>query len=126
MSFEPAKAKLTIGSLDEAGLNVSAQYNPKELQVDQNVPWKKPEAAAKGGGAAPQGTQKDLNFMALEFTGAESRSMSVELLFDAFEPDRGPDKAGSNPKSVSDCVSSERSRSSGLIRTWTSPSDETR
>jgi len=29
MSFEPAKAKLTIGSLDDTGLTVSAQYNPK-------------------------------------------------------------------------------------------------
>ena len=39
MSFAPAKAKLTIGSLDDTGTSVSAQYNPKELQVDQSIPW---------------------------------------------------------------------------------------
>ncbi|HVK87178.1 MAG TPA: hypothetical protein VM513_23820 [Kofleriaceae bacterium] len=132
-SFQPAKAKLTIGSLDDTSLTVSAQYNPKELQVDQNVPWKKPEAAtqtstqpaaggsgaggAGGGGAGAGGggggaggggggaggggaggggaggatgnaggsSGPDENYMALEFTGAEGRTMSVEMLFDGYE-----------------------------------------
>lgn len=85
MSFEPAKAKLTIGSLDDS-TTVKAQYNPKELQVDQSVPWKKPDSANKtgqnegGGGGGSDG-------IALEFTGAEGRTMSVELLFDGFEAD---------------------------------------
>ncbi|MBA3820764.1 MAG: hypothetical protein H0X17_17870 [Deltaproteobacteria bacterium] len=59
---------------------MSAQYNPKELQVDQSVPWKKPDSANKTGtqGAGEGG-------IAVEFTGAEGRSMSVELLFDASE-----------------------------------------
>lgn len=90
MSFEPARAKLTIGSLDDTGLTVSAQYNPKELQVDMSVPWKKQEPAnssgAAGGGAGAKDTGPD-NRMALEFTGAEGRTMSVELLFDGYEPE---------------------------------------
>lgn len=86
MSFEPAKAKLTIGSLDESGLNVSAQYNPKELQVDQNVPWKKPEAATKTGSQTGGGGSSPLE---VEFTGAEGRSMTIEMLFDGYEPDGG-------------------------------------
>src|SRR5688572_16767965 len=80
MSFEPAKAKLTIASLD-AGVQVSAQYNPKELQIDKSVPWSKVNQANQsatsnsGGGGG----------IHLEFTGAEGRSMSVELLFDGYE-----------------------------------------
>ena len=31
MSFEPASAKLTIGSLDDSTVTVEAQYNPQEL-----------------------------------------------------------------------------------------------
>lgn len=81
MSFDPAKAKLTIGSLDDTGLTVSAQYNPKELQVDQTVPWKKPQAANQAGGAKG----KDEEYLTLEFVGAEGREMSVELLFDGYE-----------------------------------------
>ncbi len=80
MSFEPAKAKLKIGSLDKPSLTVEAQYNPKELQVDQTVPWKKPQSANQTGG-----DKKDDNYMTLEFTGAEGRTMSVEMLFDGYE-----------------------------------------
>lgn len=84
--FAPTKTKLTIGSLDDTGLTVSAQYNPKELQVDRNVPWAKPPATNKsnnkgkggGGGGADGGIR-------MEFTGAEGRAMQVELLFDGYE-----------------------------------------
>ena len=41
MSFEQAKEHLTIGSVDDTGLEVKAQYNPKELPVSQSVPWQK-------------------------------------------------------------------------------------
>lgn len=87
MSFEPAKAKLTIGSLDNGGLTVKAQYNPKELQVDQSVPWKKPDSANKTGSQGGAGAGD--GGIAVEFTGAEGRTMSVELLFDGYEPDGG-------------------------------------
>ena len=85
MSFEQAKDKLTIGSLDNTDLTVSAQYNPKELQIDQNVPWKKPEAATKTGKQQGTGSSKD-NPLEVEFTGAEGRTMTVEMLFDGYEP----------------------------------------
>jgi hypothetical protein len=77
-----------IGSIDDhpdmKTATVKAQYNPGTLEISQNVPWKKPEAASKGGQQA-KGPPKDDNFNALEFTGAEGRSMTLELLFDAFE-----------------------------------------
>ncbi len=85
MNFQPATAKLTIISKDkpDANLKVEAQYNPKELQVDQNVPWKKPEAATQADQKKP--SKEDANPIALEFTGAEGRTMTVELLFDGYE-----------------------------------------
>lgn len=72
MTFIPPGAKISIGSLDEAGLSVDAQYNPKELQIDKSVPWQKHNKA-------------NANGLQLEFTGAEGRTMSVELLFDGYE-----------------------------------------
>lgn len=92
MSFAPAKAKLTIGSLDNTGISVSAQYNPKELQIDQSVPWSKKNAANQANSAEGGSAQGGIE---LEFTGAEGRSMSVELLFDGYEGgDRAVDVAG--------------------------------
>lgn len=96
--FEKAKEKVWIGSIDQAGdpggsitasLSVVAQYNPGTLEVKQSVPWKKPDAASQGTGAnaAPKA---DKNYMVMEFTGAEGREISLELLFDDFEPHEGP------------------------------------
>ncbi len=72
MTFIPPGAKISIGSLDETGLSVDAQYNPKELQIDKSVPWQKHNKA-------------NANGLQLEFTGAEGRTMSVDLLFDGYE-----------------------------------------
>lgn len=97
--FLPATAKLEIGSYDDESLTVKAQYNPKELQIDRAVPWKKPDAANKTGAQADEakkqedkarsegkfGAKSDENYMALEFTGGEGRTMTVELLFDKSE-----------------------------------------
>ena len=91
MSFAPAKAKLTIGSLDDS-TTVSAQYNPKELQVDQSIPWSKKNAANQANATQGSSAQGGIE---LEFTGAEGRSMSVELLFDGYEGgERAKDVAG--------------------------------
>ncbi len=99
MSFEKP-AKVWIGSIDakdkEGGggeTAVVAQYNPATLEVSQNVPWKKPDAATQSGGGGsgppPAATStKDKNYMVLEFTGAEGRSISLELLFDGVEDGR--------------------------------------
>jgi phage protein U len=78
MSFEPASAKLTIASTD-GGPQVSAQYNPKEVQIDKSIPWSK----------VNQANQSNDQGIHLEFTGAEGRSMSVELLFDGYETGGG-------------------------------------
>lgn len=92
--FSQPTAKLTIGSLDD-GTTVEAQYNPKELQVDQTVPWRKPDAANQTGSQQGSGGGGNKDPIALEFTGAEGRTMSVELLFDEFEPSgRRVDVAG--------------------------------
>lgn len=74
-NFQGATEKISIGSLDEGGLEVRAQYNPKDLQVDLTVPWQKVNQANKSN---DQGIH-------LEFTGAEGRELTVELLFDAYE-----------------------------------------
>lgn len=65
---------VSIASLD-TGIQVDAQYNPKELQIDKTVPWQKKSQANK---TSETGIQ-------LEFTGAEGRSMTLELMFDGFE-----------------------------------------
>ena len=86
MSKKPASnvpqiARLTIGSLDDSKLAVVAQYNPKELELARNVPWQKhnsdntPEARRKT--PAPGSD--------VEYTGAEGRTISLELLFDGLE-----------------------------------------
>lgn len=73
--FNTAKEKITIGSLDDKSISVKAQYNPKELQVDMSVPWSK----------VNQANNSNTQGIHLEFTGAEGRSITVELLFDGFE-----------------------------------------
>lgn len=73
----PAKGSsgvITILSVD-TGIQVDAQYNPKELQIDKTIPWQK----------NPQSNKSPEKGIQLEFTGAEGRTMSVELLFDGFE-----------------------------------------
>ncbi len=72
MEIDPP-AKLKILQLEPAGCvrKVVAQFNPKEIQIDKAISWKKQE---KKQGAAD-----------LEFTGGEPKTMSVELLFDGYE-----------------------------------------
>ena len=64
--------KISIGSLDDARLSVDAQYNPKELQIDKTVPWQKHNKSSATG-------------LQLEYTGAEGREMTLELMFDGYE-----------------------------------------
>lgn len=72
MNIDPT-AKLKLIGLEESckDVTVSAQFNPKELQVDKAVPWQK--------------QKKSKDAADLEFTGAEPMSMSLELLFDGYE-----------------------------------------
>lgn len=73
--FKPATAHLTIGSLDDTSVHVSAQYNPKELQVDKVIPWTK----------ASQANKSNSQGIHLEFSGAEGRTMTIEMMFDGYE-----------------------------------------
>jgi hypothetical protein len=73
-------AHLWLASLDEPrnrDLEVKAQFNPKEIQIDRAVPW------TKHGGPSPK--QSDSGKISLEFGGQDSRSTTIELLFDSVE-----------------------------------------
>ena len=54
------------------GNPIELAFNPTELAIDKSVPWQKHKNVE---GDAPD----------LEFTSAEGRSMSFELVFDTFE-----------------------------------------
>ena len=70
-SKNAASNKIIIIGL-ENGVNLVAQYNPKEIGLDKSVPWQK-------------GKNSKANTPDLEFTSADGRSLSVELFFDTFE-----------------------------------------
>lgn len=64
--------KVVIGSLDDPGKGVEAQYNPKELSIEKTVPWQEHKVTRQ-------------NDPDLEFTGGGARTMNLELTFDGFE-----------------------------------------
>lgn len=53
---------------------LEAQYNPKEISVDKSVPWSKHKDSKS-------------DHPHLEFSGADGRSFSCELMFDTYEED---------------------------------------
>jgi len=69
-------ARLKILTLDpkEADVRVVAQYNPKEVQIDQSMGWTDPPTKDRA--------------LGLEFGGKGPRTMSIELLFDGAEEAR--------------------------------------
>ena len=69
-----APFEVYIGSLEagQEGIKVTAQFVPKELQVDKSVSWQKQQ---KSFADQPN----------LEFTSADGRTMSLGLLFDGYE-----------------------------------------
>ncbi len=67
----PGLKKLSILDLDRGG-GVTAQYNPREIQVDKAATWKQSETNT---GNAPE----------IEFTSAAARSLTLELFFDTYE-----------------------------------------
>ena len=70
--IDPLSQKLSIYSVEGTRIVVTAMYNPKELQVDKFVPWTKQP-------------QSKSDRPSLEFSSAEGRVMSFELLFDGYE-----------------------------------------
>jgi len=80
-------ASLTIFSPDDPSnnLQVEAQYNPKELEITRTVPWTKHQFTNLGSPKTMKEAAKERGMLSLEFTGTDSRSVMVELLFDGFE-----------------------------------------
>jgi hypothetical protein len=69
-NFKGARMKLSIGSLEDKNLDVTAQYNPKELPVSKAIDWK-PHAGR-----------------VVEYGDEQGRELTVELLFDGYEAKR--------------------------------------
>ncbi len=65
-----------IGAVDGSG-RIEAQYNPADLQRDRPATW------TSHGGVGTKGHAKGP--LALEYTGAEPRTMTLALLFDNYE-----------------------------------------
>ena len=70
----PATAKLTIASKDDVNLQVTAQYNPRELLVNQTIDWHEHRIL-----------QGDVDAVDVEFGGMKPETLQLELLFDGFE-----------------------------------------
>jgi len=64
--------KVLIKCAEAPGTEITAQFNPKELQVDKNVSWTNSQGPAK---EDPE----------QEFKEPQSRSLSCTLYFDTFE-----------------------------------------
>jgi hypothetical protein len=85
--FTRATARLLIGPVNHADApslpvgGLAGDYNPKELQVDKSMPWAKHSYTNKNGDTA----KNERGNLHLEFTGAEGRTMSIELMFDGYE-----------------------------------------
>jgi hypothetical protein len=83
----PEKGKITISSIDDEGkTSVEAQFNPKELQIDRTVPWSPTGETNKDNKTDKAKSNHGIH---LEFTGAQGRSLSIELLFDQYEQHAG-------------------------------------
>lgn len=82
--------KITIGSAEPGmDLHVSAQFNPSTVQIDKTIPWSKVNEANQSNQGSDQGQG-----IHMEFTGAQGRETSIDLLFDEYEkPDGSVAKA---------------------------------
>lgn len=80
--YLPARAKLWIASIDDPDLELRAQYNPKELQIDKQLQWSDHKDGDNRSGTKRTDSSKQSD---LELTGTPKRTMSVELLFDGYE-----------------------------------------
>ena len=70
--------KMSIGSVwPDFEFDVTAQYNPKELQIDQSYTWGPHHTTDNKGGEDDP--------MWLEFGGVQPSTIKVELLFDGYE-----------------------------------------
>jgi hypothetical protein len=72
----PDTQRLALISLEGDQLDVRAQFNPREVQVDKSIAWNEQRTRGEN---APH----------LEYTNGNSRTMTLELLFDGFEDRSG-------------------------------------
>ena len=80
-TYQPATEKISIVSLDDSDLGVTAQYNPKELGITKTIQWNDTKATDN---QAVQ-DRKPAAGPDHEFTGGGARSMTIELFFDRYE-----------------------------------------
>lgn len=81
IGFDAGVTKLSIGSLDDSELQVTAQYNPSTLDLQRAVSW-------KHGGQKdnwPDYRRREPADNDVEYTGGEGRTLTLELLFDGVE-----------------------------------------
>ena len=71
--------KFTIGTIHGELVQIEAQYNPKELAFTASASWG--QLPKTNGGKAKGRT----SYKMLEYSGTESRTLTIELLFDGFE-----------------------------------------
>ncbi len=71
--------KFTIGTIDGAQVEITAQYNPKEIAFASTASWNVHKGT--NGGQA----NSDECHVALDYGSTESRTLTVELLFDGYE-----------------------------------------
>lgn len=90
--FTSPHVKLTIGSLEDSTLTVQAQFNPKEVQLDRQVPWGEHNVRDN----RPVRWRVDTSEYDAEYTGAPGRTLTLELMFDHYELPDSPEK----PRSV--------------------------
>lgn len=84
--FLPAFAKLWIVSVNNRKLHVEAQFNPKELQIDKQIPWQEHNTRDNRlAGAEMRSERNPSGQHDLEYNGGPTRSMTIELLFDGYE-----------------------------------------
>lgn len=83
MSFNGASAKLVIGSLDNAQLEVAAQYNPAQIERQRSIGW----TSHNPHNIPLQRRGALIKKNDLEYTGGEGRELTLELLFDGVETD---------------------------------------
>ncbi|HVV83588.1 MAG TPA: hypothetical protein VHE35_10970 [Kofleriaceae bacterium] len=67
----PPRTRITLVAL-EVKIDLVAQYNPSQLQLDEGASW------------SPSASSRD-SVPPLEFSATRPRSLSLELFFDAFE-----------------------------------------
>jgi hypothetical protein len=82
VQFNSALAKIWIASIDRPDIEIRAQYNPKELQLDKQITWEDPKERNNQTGVRRRDSSSQTD---LEFNGVSKRSMQVELLFDGYE-----------------------------------------